>query len=78
MPEDAKVVALTPGSTMSQVLSDMLKFSNNYVAEMLTKQVALAGGAKVGTIKGGLSQITKYLIELGLRQDSLFSLSPSS
>jgi D-alanyl-D-alanine carboxypeptidase/D-alanyl-D-alanine-endopeptidase (penicillin-binding protein 4) len=54
LPEGAKLLAKADSKPLSQQVADMLKFSNNYVAEMLTKN--LAAQASGLTSVSGLSR----------------------
>ena len=46
--KEAKVLAEIDGSDLRKVVTDMMKFSNNYVAEMLTKNMSAFATQKPG------------------------------
>jgi D-alanyl-D-alanine carboxypeptidase/D-alanyl-D-alanine-endopeptidase (penicillin-binding protein 4) len=57
------VVAFAESKPIEQMVTDMNKFSNNFVAEMLTKLMATRQGGQ-GTLGRGMIQIRRYLEEL--------------
>ncbi|MBX9768906.1 MAG: D-alanyl-D-alanine carboxypeptidase/D-alanyl-D-alanine-endopeptidase [Bdellovibrionales bacterium] len=59
-----------------QVLS-MMKFSSNYVAEMLTKQMGVLKKGAPGTMKNGLEEIRSVMDELGLKRAEYAIVNPS-
>jgi serine-type D-Ala-D-Ala carboxypeptidase/endopeptidase (penicillin-binding protein 4) len=75
-PDDAKVLAEQESKPIELMLADMDKFSNNYVAEMLTKNI----GAKVqppGTIPKGVEVIRDQLLKIGLQASEFDIVNPS-
>lgn len=60
VPDSARLVAEAESKPIELLLADMNKFSNNYVAEMLTKNIA-ALKKSPGTIVDGVAQINEYL-----------------
>lgn len=60
-PSDAKILAELESAELSRVVSDMMKFSNNYVAEMLTKNIATFKSQKQGTISDGVHEVRGVL-----------------
>ncbi|MCB0413619.1 MAG: D-alanyl-D-alanine carboxypeptidase/D-alanyl-D-alanine-endopeptidase [Bdellovibrionales bacterium] len=76
-PERAKVLAEKESRDFSLVVRDMMKFSNNYVAEMLTKHLALLAGAHPATMESGLSQIRTFLGKVGIKQSEYVIENPS-
>lgn len=72
----ASVVAEYESKNISQILADMNKFSNNYVAEMLTKQLGLLL-AKPGSLANGTKVINNYMKSLKLPQDQYILNNPS-
>ena len=77
VPSDAVLVAESESKSVDAVLSDMNKFSNNFVAEMLTKNLAAISGEQPATLKTGVDQIRQSLKSLGLK-DSDFDLENPS
>ena len=68
-PLKSQVVASSPGETITELVRLMMKYSNNFIAEMLTKQLALARGAKAGNLIEGLKVIYSHLKSLGFSSD---------
>jgi serine-type D-Ala-D-Ala carboxypeptidase/endopeptidase (penicillin-binding protein 4) len=72
-----EVLAESESKPVEIILSDMNKFSNNFVAEMLTKNMA-ALEQKPATLKTGVLKIQKHLKELGFDlQNDFVILNPS-
>lgn len=59
------VLASAPSKNLNEITSDMLKFSNNFVAEMLAKNLAAEAGMMPAKMKDGIEQIKKYMDSLG-------------
>lgn len=59
-------LAFVNSKNLNEITSDMLKFSNNYVAEMLVKNLAAETVAKRASMKDGIESIKSYLDKLGL------------
>ncbi|MCB0389928.1 MAG: D-alanyl-D-alanine carboxypeptidase/D-alanyl-D-alanine-endopeptidase [Bdellovibrionales bacterium] len=75
---EATVLAELEGSDLRKVVTDMMKFSNNYVAEMLTKNISTFSGNKPGNIADGIEQIRKILeTNLGFKKEYYSLLNPS-
>ncbi len=75
-PESAKVLAEAESKPVEQIVADMNKFSNNYVAEMLTKHLGLLR-QKPGTIAGGMKVIEEDLQSIGIGKDQMLLTNPS-
>lgn len=75
-PQTAKLMAEAESKPIEDVLSDMNKFSNNYVAEMLTKNVAVSVG-KEGSIKNGIAELKSYLSGLKVSDSDYVLENPS-
>ncbi len=73
---DAKVLAESEARTSEAILADMNKFSNNFVAEMITKQMGLELGTP-GTIANGMKVIRRNLLDLGLKESDFELVNPS-
>lgn len=76
VPSSAVVVAEAESKPVEQAISDMNKFSNNYVAEMLTKQLALKSNPQ-GSIAGGVQIINQYLESVVGKPTSIVFENPS-
>ena len=60
-PSDATVMAIQKGRSLFQLIQDMMKFSSNFIAEMLMIQLSLYKGEPVGSLKAGLKWVDPYL-----------------
>jgi len=76
-PKEANVLASVQSKNLNEMTSDMLKFSNNFVAEMLVKNLAAeqliaigAGAYKSANMKDGIEFLKKYLDKIGLNRSS--------
>ena len=61
LPKNAKLVAKSDGADVFEIVKMMMKFSNNFISEMMTKQLALKNGASKGSINKGLEVIKSHL-----------------
>lgn len=67
-----KTLAKVDSKNLNEITSDMLKFSNNFVAEMLVKnlaaeeQAAPKNASKNASMKAGIETIRNYLDSLGI------------
>ncbi len=80
MSRTATIVSEYESKPIEGILADMNKFSNNYVAEMLTKNISLGGdttGAVTGSLKKGMVKINEYLARIGVNKDQYFLTNPS-
>lgn len=75
-PTSARLLAEAESKPVEDIISDMNKFSNNYVAEMLTKNIAAKIKAP-GTIEVGVQVLKKNLQDLGIGTDQAEILNPS-
>jgi len=62
---ESSLLAVSPSKNLNEILSDMLKFSNNFVAEMLAKNLAAENATSPAKMKDGIEEIKKYLDGLG-------------
>jgi D-alanyl-D-alanine carboxypeptidase/D-alanyl-D-alanine-endopeptidase (penicillin-binding protein 4) len=76
VPKGAQVLAESESKPIEQMLIDMNKFSNNFVAEMLTKNLAVAKGGQ-GSISEGMKALNSYLADLKIPQDQFKLQNPS-
>lgn len=65
---DKKVLADVESHTVEKMVKDMMKFSNNYVAEMLVKQIAATKVAPPGSIPEGMNRVRKFVAESGIAE----------
>ncbi len=65
-PKDAKLLASRDSKALGLIVADMAKFSNNYVAEMLAKNLAAESGETPATMKTGILQINKFMSDIGV------------
>lgn len=76
-PGSADLLAEAKGWTFFEVIDGMMKFSNNFLAEMLTKNIASKDG-KLGSIDRGVELIKEILeTNYGLKKSSYDFFSPS-
>lgn len=61
---NATMVADSESKPISLIVADLMKFSNNYVAEMLTKHLSLTE-SDVGNLDEGLSKIRRFVKSFG-------------
>lgn len=66
--KDSAVLAVSPSKNLNEILSDMLKFSNNFVAEMLAKNLGAENSQGPAKMKDGIEEIKKYLDSLGFKR----------
>ncbi len=77
VPASATKVATAESKSVNQILIDMNKFSNNFVAEMLTKNLAAYVGERPATLSTGIEVIRKELKKIGLNPNDLYIKNPS-
>ena len=75
-PSAAKLLAEVDNKTVEAILADMNKFSNNYVAEMLTKNIA-AAQSPPGSLAKGMKALNDYMAGLQVPKDQYELLNPS-
>jgi D-alanyl-D-alanine carboxypeptidase/D-alanyl-D-alanine-endopeptidase (penicillin-binding protein 4) len=76
-PEGARKLADVDSKSLNQIVQDMLKFSNNFVAEMLAKHLAIAKGAAQGTMAGGMKVLKDYALSSGVESKGFVLVNPS-
>lgn len=64
----ANTLAISPSKNLNEIISDMLKFSNNFVAEMLAKNLAAENNVAPARMKDGIEAIKKYMDGLGFER----------
>ncbi len=77
VPSGARLVAEAPGWSIDELVNGMLRFSNNFIAEMLTKNLALSNGASQGTIATGVHTIKKMISTYGVKESEYEFINPS-
>ena len=78
VPRNAKKLVTYEGRPLHGVASDMMKFSNNYLAEMLTKNLAFLNDRKPrATMDEGLEVIRLFLDKKGIKRGDYELTSPS-
>jgi D-alanyl-D-alanine carboxypeptidase/D-alanyl-D-alanine-endopeptidase (penicillin-binding protein 4) len=75
-PGAAKLLAEAEGKEIQDIVTDMNKFSNNYVAEMLTKAIG-AIYETPGSIPKGMTYLNSYMKSLGIEEKEFFLINPS-
>lgn len=72
----AILLAESESKPIEHILSDMNKFSNNFVAEMMTKNMGLKKQSP-GSISSGIQVIREHLKSLGILNEQLDLVNPS-
>ncbi len=72
---EGRILATAPSKNLNEMISDMLKFSNNFVAEMLVKNMAADNTVtnprgRNASMKDGIEQLKTYLDSLGFDRKS--------
>lgn len=75
--ESAEVLAEYESKGIEQILADMDKFSNNYVAEMLTKNLGTLRKPKEASLADGVVLINEHMKSLGIPEEQYHIESPS-
>lgn len=77
MPEQTELLVSVESKNLSYILSDMNKFSNNFVAEMLTKNLAVKEFKNNVSLKQGVDVIRTDLMKIGLKDKDFEIENPS-
>ena len=77
VPDSAELLTSIESKNLSYILSDMNKFSNNFVAEMLTKNLAVSEGKTSASLKQGVDVIRSELAKIGLTSKDVEIENPS-
>lgn len=77
VPESTDLISSIESKNLSYILSDMNKFSNNFVAEMLTKNLAVSEGKTSVSLKQGVDVIRSELAKIGLSSKDIEIENPS-
>lgn len=76
-PEKARQLAKAEGKPVSHHVADMLKFSNNYVAEMLTKSLAAQFVSTPARLEDGMGVVRSFLTSSGFDKERFVVINPS-
>lgn len=76
-PETAKLLAKAESKPVAQHVADMMKFSNNFVAEMLTKNLAAQNGTTPANLEEGMKLIRGNLDDMGIESKRFSLVNPS-
>ncbi len=76
-PATAKLAAESESKAIEQVMADMNKFSNNYVAEMLAKNLGTISKTKDVSMADGMLLINEHMQSLGIPADQYKLENPS-
>lgn len=74
-PMSSKEVAQFKSHPLSRHVSGMMKFSNNYIAEMLIKNLAAYKGVRPATLDSGVNYLRTFLTDNGVRDFRLVNPS---
>jgi serine-type D-Ala-D-Ala carboxypeptidase/endopeptidase (penicillin-binding protein 4) len=77
VPDNAELMATYESKNLSYILTDMNKFSNNFVAEMLTKNLAAQEMKSGASLKRGVEIIREELEKINITQKDLTIVNPS-
>ncbi len=64
---NAKVLAVSKSKPVGDLVGTMMKWSNNYIAEILTKGLGLYVSGKPGTMEKGTQAVRDFLKQVGLK-----------
>ncbi len=70
------LLAEAESKSIEMAVADMNKFSNNYVAEMLTKNLGTLKGTP-GSLDSGMEMVNVHLKKLGIPEEQVFMQNPS-
>lgn len=73
-PPNAYLIVSYKSKPLRDIVTDMSKFSNNYVAEMLTKALS---EQKPATLKLGVARIRRWLLQKGWKEKNFVFENPS-
>lgn len=77
MPKGAKILATAESKALAEHVRDMMKFSNNFVAEMLTKDLAAENGTRPATLEDGMKLVQNQVASMGLDPKEFTLQNPS-
>ncbi|MBX7232345.1 MAG: D-alanyl-D-alanine carboxypeptidase/D-alanyl-D-alanine-endopeptidase [Bdellovibrionales bacterium] len=76
-PTSAKPLARAESKPMGLLVADMMKFSNNFVAEMLVKNIAAEKKSVPAHLNEGVEWIHNSLKQMGFKENEILYLNPS-
>ncbi len=76
-PEKAVTLSDAEGWDIEEIISGLMRFSNNFIAEMITKNMAIERGAKQGSVSEGIKVIKSVLSDYGIAESSYDFENPS-
>lgn len=77
VPDNADLLATYESKNLSYILTDMNKFSNNFVAEMLTKGLAAQEVKSGASLKRGVEIIREELEKINITKNEITIVNPS-
>jgi len=77
VPSQAVVLVEDPGENLRNAVIDMGKYSNNFIAEMLTKTLSINAGASQGNMAQGIEVIIRTMEKIGIPRNEFGFASPS-
>lgn len=77
VPTSAILIKEAQGSPMRKIVEDMMKFSNNYVAEMLVKALAASRGQKTATLDRGIEIQNEFMKLWGVPKEEYQLKNPA-
>lgn len=77
VPASADLVATSESKSTASILADMNKFSNNFVAEMLTKNLGAKNKSEKASLSDGVIIIRNELKKIGLTDQDVIIENPS-
>jgi D-alanyl-D-alanine carboxypeptidase/D-alanyl-D-alanine-endopeptidase (penicillin-binding protein 4) len=76
-PADAELLATSESKSLGFIIADMNKFSNNFVAEMLTKNMAALEEKQNASLKRGVDLMREELKKIGISENDVILKNPS-
>ncbi len=76
-PKSSSLLARAEGKPVGQIIHDLMKFSNNFVAEMMAKNLAAEAGESSAKMETGVEEIRKFVVKSGVPRDQFKLVNPS-
>ncbi len=77
LPSEGRLVAESESKSIESIVADMNKFSNNYVAEMLIKNIGTLNKQQNVSLDDGIVVLNNHLRKLGIEKEQCHLESPS-
>lgn len=77
LPANSQLLGEIKSKSISAMVADMAKFSNNFVAEILTKNLGFEVNGEPGNLSKGVEGLKAYLDRVGIARDQYSLFSPS-